>query len=97
MAETIIDDEGIMLAASNIQKNINLIEEAAEVVLKIISSVSGNNIKLGEGAKEILKYLKKIKKICSYVKGLDKEIKSLTAEYLSEVECAALLNKKEEP
>lgn len=97
MAETIIDDEGIMLAASNIQKNINLIEEAAEVVLKIISSVSGNNIKLGEGAKEILKYLKKIKKISSYVKGLDKEIKSLTAEYLSEVECAALLNKKEEP
>ncbi len=97
MAETIIDDEGIMLAASNIQKNINLIEEAAEVVLKIISSVSGNNIKLGEGAKEILKYLKKIKKISSYVKGLDKEIKSLTAEYLSEVECAALLNKKEGP
>ncbi len=96
MAEMIIDDEGIMLAASNIQKNINLIEEAVEVVLKIISSVSGNNIKLGEGAKEILKYLKKIKKISSYVKGLDKELKNLTSEYLSEVEHAVLLSKKEE-
>lgn len=96
MAEMIIDDESIMLAASNIQKNINLIEEAVEVVLKIISSVSGNNIKLGEGAKEILKYLKKIKKISSYVKGLDKELKNLTSEYLSEVEHAVLLSKKEE-
>ena len=96
MAEMIIDDEGIMLAASNFQKNIYLIEEAVEVVLKIISSVSGNNIKLGEGAKEILKYLKKIKKISSYVKGLDKELKNLTSEYLSEVEHAVLLSKKEE-
>ncbi len=96
MAEMMIDDEGIMLAASNIQKNINLIEEAVEVVLKIISSVSGSNIKLGEGAKEILKYLKKIKRISNHVKGLDKELKNLTAEYLIEVECVALLSKKEE-
>lgn len=96
MAEMMIDDEGIMLAASNIQKNINLIEEAVEVVLKIISSVSGSNIKLGEGAKEIFKYLKKIKRISNHVKGLDKELKNLTAEYLIEVECVALLSKKEE-
>lgn len=96
MAEMMIDDEGIMLAASNIQKNINLIEEAVEVVLKIISSVSGSNIKLGDGAKELLKYLKKIKRISNHVKGLDKELKNLTAEYLIEVECVALLSKKEE-
>ena len=96
MAETIIDDEGIMLAAGSIQKNINLIEEAVELVLKIISSVSGSNIKLGEGAKELLKYLKKIKKISNYVKGLNKELKNLTSAYLAEVECAAILSKKEE-
>ncbi len=96
MAETIIDDEKIMLAASDIKKNLNLIEQAVELVLKIISAVSKNNIKLGNGAKELLNYLKKFKRISNYVKGLDKELNNLTSSYIAEVEAAASQAKKEE-